>query len=53
VAVGVATLSASVAAYTWAPELDQGALAGTVDYVRGEIQSTITGPFEKIIMALD
>jgi hypothetical protein len=52
IAVGAATFSATVAAFTFFPDLDQGTFKRSVSYVQNEIQSGITWPFEKIILAL-
>ena len=52
IALGAATFSATVAAFTLFPDLDQETFARSVSYVQNEVQSGITRPFEKIILAL-
>ena len=50
--VGIAAFSATIAVFTFFPELDRQTFSGAVDYV-SDIQSRIREPFEKIIMALE
>ena len=53
IALGAGTFSVTVAAVTFFPDLDPQTFARSLSHMQSEIQSGITGPFEKIIRALE